>query len=171
MRGRPKNNRDLNNILDNCIENCNMEWQCGTPEQTKGVTEVNPAEQVTLIQLPNADLNNSQEIDLEYAFKLGANIKSMVDNILTNASNVDVKPDNTFSYIFDNHEIVQRFIEVNNTLYSLSEQLNNIMDALNNQYVGSNAVNNNEPQQAAQTTYSSDPAVAALQLITGDIQF
>lgn len=167
MRGRPNFNRNLNTY----IENCNMDWQCDMPEQTKGVTEVTPNAEITLIQLPNADLNNSQEIDLEYAFKLGANIKAMVDNILTNASNVDVKPDNSFSYIFDNHEIVQKLISVNNTLYGLSEQLNDIMNALNNQYINGQEREGTAPISINQTSYSEDPAIAALQLITGDIQF
>lgn len=156
MRSRQQNNSDLNDILSKCMENCDMEWQC--PTQTAVAAEVSEP-QVTLIQLPNADLNSNQEIDLQYAFKLGANIKALVDNILNNASNVDVKPDNSFSYIFDNHQIVQEFINVSNTLNGLHTQINSIMDALNNQYIN------------GQNTDNNSDSISDIQIITGDIQF
>lgn len=155
MRARYKNNSDLNSILDKCMENCDIEWQC--PNQNVE-TEQDSVSQVALIKLPNADMNNSQEIDLEYAFKLGANIKALVDNILTNASNVDVKPDNSYSYIFDNHQIVQDFISVSNTLHSLDSQLNSIMDGLNNQYI------------SGQSTDINTDGISDIQILTGDIQ-
>lgn len=144
QRGYSKSNLDY--ILSKCMERCDMEWQCNTPP-------ANNTEQTMITDVPVvANFNNPQDADLQYAQKLGTNIKALVDIILQNAGNVDVSNNGDYSYIFDNHQIVQEFINVSNTLHSLSDQIESILDALNNSY--QNTQNNQ-----------------ATQIITGDIQF